>query len=335
MLKRSPVSCAMVSFSRMPLRRRAWVNKVRRALPNCGTLCGMRSKLSYTAVEVRVDAVRDLCPSMRRVTLSGEGLKKAAPLCLDRRIKLVLPRYHGDALEDIPRIPGWYDALVSLPPSDQPSVRTYTARAMRPDMAELDVDVVRHGTSGPAGRWIETVAAGDRLVVAVPRADFKDIDTIGLAWHPGSAKQILVAGDETAAPAIANIAASLAPDAVGTILIEMPTPEDAWPLTVPPGVDVRVLCREGEAPGSLLERELYTLTWPPEAAESVAVDDLDDDAGILWDEPAGDADGEHFAWLAGEKGAVQRMRRFLVRERGCPRDRVAFMSYWRQGHAES
>ncbi|MDU2597075.1 MAG: siderophore-interacting protein, partial [Dermabacter sp.] len=90
----------------------------------------MRSKLSYTAVEVRVDAVRDLCPSMRRVTLSGEGLRKAAPLCLDRRIKLVLPRYHGDALEDIPRIPGWYDALVSLPPSDQPPVRTYTARAM-------------------------------------------------------------------------------------------------------------------------------------------------------------------------------------------------------------
>lgn len=295
----------------------------------------MESEPPYTAVDVRVDAVCDLCPSMRRVTLSGEGLRKAAPLCLDRRIKLVLPRYRGDALEDIPRTPDWYAGLVSLPPLDQPSLRTYTARAMRPDRAELDVDVVRHGISGPAGRWIETVAVGDRLVVAVPRAEVEGIDTIGLAWRPGSAKKVLVVGDETAAPAIANIAASLAPDAVGTIVVEMPTLEDTWPLTAPPGVDVRVLCREGEAPGSLLERELHTLTWPPEAPKSVTVGDLDDVAGVLWEEPVREADGEHFAWLAGEKGAVQRMRRFLVRERGCPRDRVAFMSYWRQGHAES
>lgn len=295
----------------------------------------MSSEPPYTAVEVRVDTVRDLCPSMRRVTLSGEGLRKAAPLCLDRRIKLILPRYQGEALAGIPRTPDWYASLVSLPPSDQPLLRTYTARAMRPDKAELDVDVVRHGTNGPAGRWIETVAVGDRLLVAVPRAEVKDIDNIGLAWRPGSAKQILVVGDETAAPAIANIAASLDPDVVGTIVVEMPTPEDSWPLTVPPGVDVRVLCREGEAPGSLLERELYTLTWPPEVPEDVAVGDLDDDAGVLWDEPVKDADGDHYAWLAGESGAVKRMRRFLVRERRCPRDRVAFMSYWRRGHVES
>ena len=298
-------------------------------------VCAMRSEPPYTAVDVRVDAVRDLCPSMRRVTLSGEGLRKAASLCLDRRIKLVLPRCDGDALVGIPRSPDWYAALVSLPANDQPSVRTYTARAMRPDKAELDVDVVRHGTSGPAGRWIETVSAGDRLVVAVPRAEVEGIDTVGLAWRPGSAKQILVAGDETAAPAIANIAASLGADVVGTILVEMPTAEDAWPLTAPPGVEVRLLCRDGEAPGSLLERELHALPWPPEAPETVPDGYLDDDAGTLWDEPVSDADGEHFAWLAGESGAVKRMRRFLVRERGCPRDRVAFMGYWRQGHAES
>lgn len=295
----------------------------------------MSSEPPYTAVDVRVDAVRELSPSMRRVTLSGGGLRKAAPLCLDRRIKLVLSRCHGDALAGIPRSPDWYAALVSLPARDQPAVRTYTARALRPDKAELDVDMVRHGTSGPAGRWIETVAVGDRLIVAVPRAEVEGIDNVGLAWRPGSAKQVLVAGDETAAPAIANIAASLDADVSGTIVVEMPSLEDTWPLTVPVGVEVRLLRRDGEAPGSLLERELRTLTWPPEASESVPVRCLDDAAGTLWDEPVGDADGEHFAWLAGESGAVKRMRRFLVSERGCPRDRVAFMGYWRQGHAES
>lgn len=296
---------------------------------------GMSSEPPYTAVDVRVDAVRDLSPSMRRVTLSGGGLRKAAPLCLDRRIKLVLPRCHGDGLADIPRRPDWYVVLASLPAHDQPAVRTYTARALRPDKGELDVDMVRHGTSGPGGRWIETVAVGDRLIVAVPRAEVEGIDTVGLAWRPGSAKQVLVAGDETAAPAIANIAASLDADVSGTIVVEMPTLEDTWPLTVPVGVEVRLLRRDGEAPGSLLERELRTLTWPPEGSESVPIRCLHDAAGTLWDEPVGDADGEHFAWLAGESGAVKRMRRFLVSERGCPRDRVAFMGYWRQGHAGS
>lgn len=295
----------------------------------------MKSEPPYTAVDVRVDAVRDLCPSMRRVTLSGRGLRKAAPLCLDRRIKLVLPRCDGDALVGIPRSPDWYASLVSLPAHEQPAVRTYTARAMRPDRAELDVDMVRHGASGPASRWIETVTVGDRLVVAVPRAEVEGIDAIGLAWRPGNAKQILVAGDETAAPAIANIAASLGADVVGTILVEMPTLEDTWPLTAPPGVEVRLLCRDGEAPGSLLERELHALTWPPKPSGIVPAEEFHDDAGTLWDEPVGDADGEHFAWLAGESGAVKRMRRLLVSERGCPRDRVAFMGYWRRGRAES
>ena len=153
--------------------------------------------------------------------------------------------------------------------------------------------------------------------------------------RPGNAKQILVAGDETAAPAIANIAASLGADVVGTILVEMPTLEDTWPLTAPPGVEVRLLCRDGEAPGSLLERELHALTWPPKPSGIVPAEEFHDDAGTLWDEPVGDADGEHFAWLAGESGAVKRMRRLLVSERGCPRDRVAFMGYWRRGRAES
>lgn len=294
----------------------------------------MSSEAPYTAVDVHVAAVHDLCPSMRRVTLRGEGLSAAAPLCLDRRIKLVLPRHAGDELAELPRTPDWYSTWLTLDAVAQPAVRTYTARHIRPDVGELDVDVVRHGTSGPAGRWIEGVQVDDRLVVAVPRAGVDGIDTIGLAWHPGTARHVLVAGDETAASAIANIAASLPDDATGTILLELPTTDDEWPLIAPAGVDVRVLHREGQAPGTLLEQELTTVAWPPAACEAPACP-LDDDTEVLWDEPAPTTDGDHFAWLAGESGAVKRMRRRLVTERGCPRNRVAFMGYWRRGHAES
>lgn len=288
----------------------------------------------YTAVAVRVAAVQDVCSSVRRVTLAGEGLHQAASLCLDRRIKLVLPRHAGDTLDDVPQTPGWYAGWLALPDDRRPAVRTYTARDVRPAAGELDVEVVRHGTTGPAGRWIEQVAIGDALVVAVPRAEVPGIDTVGLAWHPGGARQVLVAGDETAAPAIANIAAALPADAVGTILLELPSEADHWPVAAPPGVEVRLLPRQGQRPGQLLEREVASIAWPPVPTAPPARVELSDD-DLVWDEPAAGADGEHFAWLAGECGAVKRMRRCLVTERGCPRDRVAFMGYWRQGAAQA
>jgi NADPH-dependent ferric siderophore reductase len=56
---------------------------------------------------------------------------------------------------------------------------------------------------------------------------------------------------------------------------------------------------------------------------------------IVWDVPAGPDDSGIYAWLAGEAGAITRLRRHLVGELGIDRSRVAFMGYWRMGRAES
>ena len=58
--------------------------------------------------------------------------------------------------------------------------------------------------------------------------------------------------------------------------------------------------------------------------------------GELWDVP--DSSRPHspmYAWLAGEAGAVARLRRHLVRDLAVDRRSVAFMGYWRLGHSET
>ena len=54
---------------------------------------------------------------------------------------------------------------------------------------------------------------------------------------------------------------------------------------------------------------------------------------LLWDGPA-DAEGEFYAWIAGESQTVKVLRRLLVQGCGVDRKRVAFMGYWRMGQVE-
>ena len=70
-----------------------------------------------------------------------------------------------------------------------------------------------------------------------------------------------------------------------------------------------------------------------------AVEEIDDD-GLLWEVPRTKKGGAAlksaplYAWLAGEAGAIKRLRRHLVSEHGVDRRAVAFMGYWRLGRAE-
>ncbi len=70
-----------------------------------------------------------------------------------------------------------------------------------------------------------------------------------------------------------------------------------------------------------------------EDAAAQALADIDVDAQLLWESPD-DADGEFYAWFAGEAAAIKTLRRLLVADCGVSRRRVAFMGYWRQGQAE-
>src|SRR5699024_10769417 len=139
----------------------------------------------------------------------------------DLRIKLVIPPAGAAAPEfDLPGYlieqeaagVSWYQAWLQVDPAVRGSTRTYTVRAWSDADRELVVDMILHNDanehSGPAARWAESAEVGHRLHIIGPSRS-SDAPCAGIEFAPGDAHQILLAGDETAVPAIASILDSL------------------------------------------------------------------------------------------------------------------------------
>lgn len=291
--------------------------------------------------DVRVARLRDLTPSMRRLTLSGPDLADFADPGWDQRIKLVLPAA-ASGYEHLPSGEDWYREWLALPDPRRPPIRTYTTRAVRPRAAEVDIDVVLHGPTGPAGRWAMAARPGSPAVLLGPDARY-DGEPGGVDFVPPRiTERFLLGGDETAAPAIARILQDLPASARGVAVVEMPTRADCAYLPPHPGIEVRALARQGRDHGELLVegvRAAAAELCP--AGRAQEVEEIDIDRDLLWEVPRTARGGAAlrrttlYAWLAGEAGAVRAMRRHLVAERGIDRRSVAFMGYWRRGRAEN
>ncbi|GAA0841449.1 siderophore-interacting protein [Streptosporangium amethystogenes subsp. fukuiense] len=294
----------------------------------------------YRGHHVEVLRTARLSPSFVRVTFGGEDLAGFADKGFDQRIKVILPLPDG-SLTPLGDGDDWYQRWRALPQELRNPIRTYTVRAVRPERRELDVDFVLHGETGPASRWATRATPGDRVVVVGPNAAYPGT-TGGQEWAPpAGATHLLLAGDETAVPAITTIAESLSGSVPATVLLEVPEAADALTLDVRPGVRVTWLPRDGARHGDLLvpavRDALGALAVPAGTAPDAAapLEDVDVDAEILWEVPDSSTTGGLYAWLAGEAGMVKLLRRHLVREAGIDRSSVAFMGYWRLGRAES
>ncbi|AIV40310.1 MULTISPECIES: siderophore-interacting protein [unclassified Curtobacterium] len=298
----------------------------------------------YRVFSVRVAAVSALTPSFVRVTLTGDALADFSAVGLDQRIKVVLP-IPGHGFTDLPDGDDWYGAWRALPDAERNPLRTYTVRSFRPDARELDIDFVAHGDTGPASRWVSACRVGDELRIVGPAVPSSpaELPSGAAEFAPGSATRILLAGDETAAPAICAILEALDVATVGHVFIEVPTDADRLPVTAPAGVEVRWIARNGASHGVRMTDQVHAwaaevTTGAASVAEPVrgAVDlaDVDVDEQVLWDVPAALDERPVYAWIAGEAGCVKELRRHLVRGVGLDRRQVAFMGYWRHGKAE-
>ncbi|WP_425953923.1 siderophore-interacting protein [Xylanimonas sp. McL0601] len=299
--------------------------------------------------DVEVTRVVRLCPSFVRITFTGPELHLVADNGRDQRIKFLLPAACGGWEYLDRQNPDWFTSWRELPEERRNPLRTYTVRAVRQSMNELDVDVVLHGDTGPASRWADGARPGTPLVILAPDARY-DGPHGGLGFAPPARSHaLLLAGDETAVPAIAAICESLPDDAFGEVFLEVPHPEDRWTLAAPAGVHVHWLGRDGAEHGSLLvpaveaaaDRLLAMGIRPSGATPPEAnLEDVDIDHDLLWEVPIDDAghalahDAVLYAWLAGEAGVIKTLRRYLVAEHGVDRKSVAFMGYWRRGKAE-
>ncbi|WP_430501420.1 siderophore-interacting protein [Micromonospora trifolii] len=286
---------------------------------------------------VTVRAVRRLSPSFTRVTFTGANLDRFADNGYDQRIKLALP-LPGQDRATLPDGADWYATWRALPEHLRNPIRTYTVRAVRPHLAEVDVDLVLHGDSGPATRWARRASVGDEIALVGPDASF-DGNHGGVEFRQSTGGTLLLAGDETAVPAISSICERLPLDARGTVVLEVPDPADVLPLVAPPGVEVRWLARGTDGYGSRLVPAVVAaageLLAPGGAAAAQPVPDVDADTEILWEVPEQVASAPLYAWLAGEAGVIRNLRRHLVAERGLDRRAVAFMGYWRLGHVDA
>ncbi|KUM29933.1 cobalamin ABC transporter ATP-binding protein [Arthrobacter sp. EpRS66] len=318
------------------------------------------------AFDTTVVKRQELSPSFRRLTVSGKDLDyfgtNSHPL--DMRIKLLLPPAGGSALtEEIASMrpqamtspaeqEGWYKRWLSIDPDTRGYMRTYTVRAFREAghrdnsglTAELDIDFVMHGhvvdgklQGGPATEFGDRAQVGDQLLLLGPNKFLNDASYGGIEFRPGEASRIVLAGDETAAPAICAILESLPSHVTGHALIEVPETTDILGASTRSGVSVQWLTRGSHPHGELLRNALSQVVAIPAAGvvhTNAEPEDIDVDAQILWE--TGQANKAPFyAWVAGEAGTVKEMRRYLVREAGIDRKQVAFMGYWRHGKTEN
>ena len=299
-----------------------------------GTLTQTLPVAPWRSFAVTVRAVERLSPSFTRVTFTGADLDRFADNGYDQRIKLALP-LPGRRGVDLPQGPDWYAAWRALPEHRRNPIRTYTVRAVRPHLAEVDVDLVLHGDSGPATRWARRASVGDEVALVGPDAGY-DGDHGGIEFQPPTAGCLLLAGDETAVPAISGICERLPQDTRGIVVLEVPEAGDVLPLAAPRGVEVRWVPRGTGGHGSQLVPAVAAaaeelLTHPCGTTQSIS--DVDVDTEILWEVPDEVPATPLYAWLAGEAGAIRTLRRHLVAERGLDRRAVAFMGYWRLGRA--
>jgi NADPH-dependent ferric siderophore reductase len=239
-----------------------------------------------------VASVTDATPSVRRVTLSGTA---AAVTAAGPTVNLLVPQVADPA----PRWPHvardgrivWPDGAHGV------SLRSYTARRQNPATGTIEIDFVLHG-DGPAAAWAAAAAPGALLAVAGAGA---------LGERP--AGYLLLAGDETALPAISRILDEAPPSTRGLALVEVAGPAEEQRLATPDGMTVRWLHRNGLVPG-----------------ESTLLSDAV--AGV--ERPDGE---DLFAWVAAESGAVRTIRADLRSRWGLGRAQHHAIGYWRRGRA--
>jgi NADPH-dependent ferric siderophore reductase len=123
---------------------------------------------------VRVMAIEQVTPNMRRIRFASPDLHDFESLAPDDHVKLFVP------------------SPVAASGTGKPCMRDYTPRAFDPAKGTLTIDFALH-EAGPATTWALTAQPGDTIEIGGPRGSVIVADDFD--WY-------LLIGDETALPAI-------------------------------------------------------------------------------------------------------------------------------------
>lgn len=238
-----------------------------------------------------------ITPALKRIHFRSDDLSAfAGSEHTDRYVKIVFPKpgvTYPQPL-DIRALRG------AIPPEDMPDVRTYTA--LFPDVVAgtVSIDFVIHGDEGIAGPWAARAEPGDTLLVNGPGGAYRPAPDAD--WH-------LLAGDESALPAVSAALAALGPGSVARVVVQLGERGQEPTLPAPDGVDAHVTFVYRSSPdGGRILPALEALVWLP---------------------------GRVHAFVHGEAQEVMHeIRPFLLKDRALPRPDVSVSGYWRRGRTE-
>jgi len=224
---------------------------------------------------------------LTRITLAGPALDGFDIGLPAASVRLLLP----DEDETL-AVPTWRGNEFLSNDGSRPIIRTLTPLRFDQGALELDVEVVRHG-QGPLSEWAETAQIGDRVAVSGTGRGY-EVDT--------DVRDFLLAGDESALPAVGVLLAALPQQAHVQVIIELQDPSGRVVLPEHPGAVVQWLAVDASAgPGSSLVDAVVGSSWGPEVR----------------------------VWVAGEAASMQRIRSHLFDERGLSRSQAVVRGYWK------
>ncbi|MBW3546879.1 MAG: siderophore-interacting protein [Actinobacteria bacterium] len=240
---------------------------------------------------VVVRTVEQLTPRMQRIVVGGpelEGFEVPEPAA---SVRLLLPPPGEDSLV----MPEWDGNQFKLPTGERAPIRTFTPRYLDTERLELTLDIVVH-EGGVASEWARSAEPGLEAAVSGPGRGYA-LDAAAPAH--------LLAGDETAIPAISQLLELLPPGTPLRVHIEIA--DASARLQLPPHPEAEVTWHE-LAPGSR-----------PGDALVAAVEAVEEISGAVW--------------VAGEAASVQRIRKHLFDARGLPRSAATVRGYWKMGRS--
>jgi NADPH-dependent ferric siderophore reductase len=227
---------------------------------------------------------------MTRVTFTGPELEGFTVEHPAASVRLLLSQ-PGKREVDIPT---WAGNEFLLPDGQRATIRTFTPLRFDDEVLELDLDVVLHG-KGAMFDWLGASSVGDPAAISGPGRGYA-IDE--------SAIDFLLAGDETAIPAISQLITSLPSHATVRAIIEIGLPDAELPMPFHPRVTVDWQLRgPNAAPGSALVPAVRNAT----------------------------VDIETRVWAAGEAAAMHQIRTHIFEELGMPRGMATVRGYWKHG----
>ena len=231
----------------------------------------------------QVVSVAALGRSFWRLVVEGDDLQ---PFARDgMHIRLALP-----ARGTPPRWPHLNERGRTVWPAPEDlHVAVYSVRDFDVRTGRLTIDIFRHAGGRTSDR-VGSATRGEALGLIGP----------GGGWFP-DADHLVIAGDETALPAISRILENAGGHVIGTASVEIEGAFDCPPLSAPPGMTLRVLDR---ADGSSLEAALAEV-----------------DLG---------AEGARHIWIAAEKGRCAAIREDLRDRRGVTRRESYVTGYWQK-----